>query len=293
MTKPTPTKPAPAKAAPVFLQKTYALFDEAPAAVASWAHEGRTVVVKDPQEFARTILPQYFKHSNFASFVRQLNFYGFRKYKRDEMLFGDSYATVAETGMQYWWEFYHPKFVRAAPQLMSTIRRKTYSEAPPASASCETDDMGALKEQVSTLQTQYHQLSSQLSNLEMLVKTLIMTHKRAPPTEAIESVKKSKSEETQDMESLCETSDDAQSPESSSFALSLPGSPLHFCDVPIDDHFLWPDELVPAGNDPNMFSGIDEIIFGEHEPPKLPSPPRCSMQADRPLMFRFTLPALK
>ncbi|KDO33538.1 hypothetical protein SPRG_19171 [Saprolegnia parasitica CBS 223.65] len=290
MSKPT-TKPAPAKAAPVFLQKTYALFDEAPATIASWAHEGRTVVVKDPQEFARSILPQYFKHSNFASFVRQLNFYGFRKYKRDEMLFGDTCAAVAETGMQYWWEFYHPKFVRAAPQLMSSIRRKTYSEAPPASAPSESDDMGALKEQVSTLQTQYHQLSSQLSNLEMLVKTLIMTHKRAPPTEAIESIKKPKPEETHGVESLCETSDDAQTPESS-LGLSLPGSPLHLFDVPIDDHFLWPDELPPAANDPNVLSGIDEIIFGEPEP-KLPSPPRCSMQADRPLMFRFTLPALK
>ena len=51
--------------------------------IATWSPLGDTFVVKNVKIFASTILPQYFKHSNFSSFNRQLNLYGFRKLKAE------------------------------------------------------------------------------------------------------------------------------------------------------------------------------------------------------------------
>jgi hypothetical protein len=57
-----------------------------------WGHDGTTFIVKDTNEFSRTILPKHFKHCNFASFVRQLNKYDFHKVRNGDdgqKLYGD------------------------------------------------------------------------------------------------------------------------------------------------------------------------------------------------------------
>lgn len=43
--------------------------------IVSWNGEGTGFVVWSPAEFSQLILPKYFKHNNFSSFIRQLNTY--------------------------------------------------------------------------------------------------------------------------------------------------------------------------------------------------------------------------
>lgn len=38
----------------------------------SWSEDGRVLIINKPEEFADDLLPLYFKHNNYASFVRQV-----------------------------------------------------------------------------------------------------------------------------------------------------------------------------------------------------------------------------
>ncbi|EOY09164.1 Heat shock factor protein, putative [Theobroma cacao] len=92
---------------PPFLMKTYMLVeDPITDDVISWNADGTGFVVWQPAEFARDLLPTLFKHSNFSSFVRQLNTYGFRK--------------VATSR----WEFCNEMFRKGDRELLCNIRRR-------------------------------------------------------------------------------------------------------------------------------------------------------------------------
>lgn len=59
-----------------FLLKTYEMVDDSSTdAIVSWSASRKSFVVWNPPEFARLLLPSYFKHNNFSSFIRQLNTY--------------------------------------------------------------------------------------------------------------------------------------------------------------------------------------------------------------------------
>jgi len=61
---------------PPFLTKTYEMVDDTNTdRIVSWGVTGNSFVVWDPHALSTAMLPRYFKHGNFSSFVRQLNTY--------------------------------------------------------------------------------------------------------------------------------------------------------------------------------------------------------------------------
>ncbi|KAK1409153.1 hypothetical protein QVD17_35678 [Tagetes erecta] len=98
-----------------FLTKTYQLVeDKTIDDIISWNEDGSTFIVWNPTEFAKDLLPKYFKHNNFSSFVRQLNTYGFRKVVPDR------------------WEFSNDCFRRGEKRLLCDIQRRKIAIPAPA-----------------------------------------------------------------------------------------------------------------------------------------------------------------
>lgn len=61
---------------PPFLKKTFEMVEDPETdSVVSWSENRDSFVVWDQHEFSKDLLPKYFKHQNFSSFIRQLNTY--------------------------------------------------------------------------------------------------------------------------------------------------------------------------------------------------------------------------
>lgn len=75
-----------------------------------WNSSENGFVIENFEKLRNIVLPKYFKHHNYASFVRQLNLYDFHKTKNDKLV-----------------EFIHKKFQRNQLKMIKNIKRKKKS----------------------------------------------------------------------------------------------------------------------------------------------------------------------
>ncbi|CAG8558903.1 17942_t:CDS:2 [Funneliformis caledonium] len=101
----------------VFVAKLYQLLDcDDYKEYLTWNDTGDVFVICNMDEFAQNVLPKYFKHCKFTSFVRQLNIYGFYRVSdaRKSKHVRSKNACV----------FSHSQFRRGRQDLLPNIRRK-------------------------------------------------------------------------------------------------------------------------------------------------------------------------
>ncbi|CCT62757.1 related to heat shock transcription factor [Fusarium fujikuroi IMI 58289] len=136
------------KQIPPFVQKLSSFLEERKNEdLIRWSEKGDSFIVLDEDEFAKTLIPELFKHNNYASFVRQLNMYGFHK----RVGLSDNSMRASERKNKSPSEYSNPYFRRGHPNLLWLINKpKSGSKAKKGAKGTEIDndseDEGATEE---------------------------------------------------------------------------------------------------------------------------------------------------
>ncbi|KAJ7955909.1 Heat shock transcription factor [Quillaja saponaria] len=154
---------------PPFLKKTFEMVEDPETdRIVSWSEARDSFIVWDSHELSRNLLPKYFKHSNFSSFIRQLNTYGFKKVDADR------------------WEFANEGFQGGRKHLLKNIKRRNkYSRLQQgaitffnsAKPGLEGDlerlkkDQNMLKGEILKLRQQHEDSQAQLTNVEDCIRS--------------------------------------------------------------------------------------------------------------------------
>ncbi|KAF7721890.1 stress-responsive transcription factor hsf1 [Apophysomyces ossiformis] len=143
-----------------FLNKVYNIVnDPSTDNLIRWGSDGTSFIIPCHVEFAKQVLPRFFKHGKFTSFVRQLNMYGFHKvpHLQQGVLQADSNSEQ--------WEFTNPHFRRNQPDLLLLITRKKGVSAEDKEIAGSIDLQHILDE-LSAIKKHQMSISNQLKTIQ-------------------------------------------------------------------------------------------------------------------------------
>ncbi|KAF7225319.1 heat shock factor protein 4 isoform X2 [Nothobranchius furzeri] len=144
---------------PAFLTKLWTLVEDPETNhLICWSATGTSFHVFDQGRFAKEVLPKYFKHNNMASFVRQLNMYGFRKVVNIEQ----SGLVKPERDDT---EFQHLYFLQGHEHMLEHIKRKV-SIVKSEETKVRQEDLSKLLYEVQLLRTQQENMECQMQDMK-------------------------------------------------------------------------------------------------------------------------------
>ncbi|XP_068967810.1 heat shock factor protein-like isoform X2 [Bombus flavifrons] len=146
---------------PAFLAKLWKLVEDSDTDdLICWSPNGRSFFIRNQAQFARELLPHYYKHNNMASFIRQLNMYGF--HKKVSVEFGGLKCDKDEM------EFAHQFFCKGHPYLVEHIKRKIASNKgqDPALTPIKPELMNKMLTEVRSMRGRQEHLDSRLGAMK-------------------------------------------------------------------------------------------------------------------------------
>lgn len=142
------------KTRPAFVLKLWNMVnDKANEKYIKWMPDGQSFQVINREQFEKVVLPKYFKHSNFSSFVRQLNMYGWHKVQ--------DVTSGAMQSSDEMWQFKSLNFIRGREDLLDNIVRNKGSKG----SDDEEDDFSKLFDELEMIKANQRSIADDLGRI--------------------------------------------------------------------------------------------------------------------------------
>lgn len=143
------------KTRPAFVLKLWNMVnDPTNESYIQWIPDGQSFQVLNREQFEKVVLPKYFKHSNFSSFVRQLNMYGWHKVQ--------DVTSGAMQSNDEMWQFKSPNFIRGREDLLDNIVRNKGSKG---SDDEEDSDISRLFDELELIKSNQRSIADDLNRI--------------------------------------------------------------------------------------------------------------------------------